>query len=156
MRKFVLLAALLLGASCSVFGLDEGVQDQLRDEKEAWLKMGVHGYRYEMRISCFCPNTDPVIVTVADDVVTSVVKKADGAPVQRFQGDLYRPIDSLYDYLIDAAGRADEIEAEFDTKQHLPTRVSIDFAKNAIDDEMAIEISNFDPIDVEVRQPSLR
>jgi hypothetical protein len=145
MRKIALLALLLLSASCSVVGLDEGIQDQLRDEKEAWVKLGLHDYTYELRVLCFCPNTDVAIVTVTNDSVTSVVKKADGTPVARFPSDLYRPIPALYDYLIDAAGRADEISATFDGNAHLPTRVEIDFIKNAADDEIALEVSNLQP-----------
>jgi hypothetical protein len=139
MKKLLLIAALLL-PGCSVLGIGEHLSDGLKDEKAKWLAQGIHNYTYELTLLCFCGFTDPVVVTVMNDAVTSVVVKSTGAPAP--SNPMYRTIPGLYDYLIDAAGRADEMEVDYDRAAHLPTEARIDFVTQAIDDELTVRAVN--------------
>jgi hypothetical protein len=138
--KKVLLIALVALSGCSVLGLGNHVRDELKDEKAKWLAQGIHSYTYELTLLCFCGFTEPVVVTVTNDAVTSVVVKSTGAPAP--SNNLYRTIPALYDYLIDAADRADDIAIDYDRTAHLPSQVDIDFESQAIDDELTIRTAN--------------
>ncbi|HSB03196.1 MAG TPA: DUF6174 domain-containing protein, partial [Anaerolineales bacterium] len=42
--------------------------------------------------------------------------------------------------------KADEVLVEYDETYGFPTKVNIDFIKNAVDDELALTISNFEKL----------
>lgn len=134
-----LLAAATSG--CSVLGIDIGVAADLKYERRAWVAQNHRNYTYEYERLCFCGEVRPVVITVQNDVVTSVVIKETGEPVTHFL-DAYMTITKLYDYLIDAADRADEMDVRFDEARHIPIFADIDFIKNAIDDELRINLRN--------------
>ena len=139
----ILVAALLSG--CDVFGIGDGVEGELRDQREAWLAQNHRNYSYEFQRSCFCGEVRRVIVTVRNDQVTSVVVKDTGEPITQFL-DSYYTITELYDYLIGVAGRAAEMEVAFDSELHIPIDVEADPIRNAIDDEFSMVLTNFSVI----------
>lgn len=141
--RSILFAATLavLGSGCSVLGIDSGTEAELKDQRRAWLRQNITSYTYEFERLCFCMDVRPVIVTVEDDEITGIVIKESGEPVTQFL-DLYYTIPALFDYLIDAAGRADEMEVFFDDARHIPVHVDIDFITNAADDELLLNLSN--------------
>ena len=137
----VLLAVTLLGG-CDVFGLDDQVVDDLKEQRAAFVAQNHKNYTYEFQRSCFCGETRRMIITVRNDAVTSVVVKGTGEPVTQFL-DSYYTIPKLYDYLIDVAEDASSIDVAFDTSVHIPVSVSADPIENAIDDEFDLQLSNF-------------
>lgn len=142
MRALVLVAVIAAVTSgCSVVGIDTGTEADLKDERRAWVAQNHRNYTYEYERLCFCGDVRPVIITVQNDVVSSVVIKETGEPVTHFL-DAYMTITKLYDYLIDAADRADEMDVRFDEAKHIPIFADIDFIKNAIDDELRLNLRN--------------
>jgi hypothetical protein len=142
MRAFVL--AVLVGAAtsgCSVLGIDRGAEAGLEDQRRAWVAQNQRNYTYEYERLCFCVDVRAVIITVKNDVVTSVVVKETGEPVTQYP-ELYMTITKLYDYLIDAADRADEMDVRFDDTWHIPSSATIDFIRNAADDELRLNVRN--------------
>lgn len=141
LARGALLAATLL-AGCDVFGLDEGVEADLKDQKQEWLAQNYRDYSYEFQRSCFCGEVRRMVVTVRNDEVTSVVVKATGEPVTQFL-DSYYTITELYDYLIGVADGADSMDVAFDDERHIPVTVSADPIRNAADDEFSLDIGGF-------------
>jgi hypothetical protein len=137
----VLLAVTLLGG-CDVFGIDDPVEGDLREQRAAWVAQNHRNYTYEFQRSCFCGETRRMVITVRNDAVTSVVVKGTGEPVTQFL-DSYYTITRLYDYLIDVAEDASSMEVLFDTSVHIPVSVSADPIENAVDDEFDLQLSNF-------------
>jgi hypothetical protein len=141
-RAALLLTVALLGGGCDVLGIDSGVEEDLKDEKEAWLAQNHRNYTYEFLRSCFCGEVRRVVITVRNDDVTSVVVKETGEPVTQFL-DSYMTITDLYDYLIDVADGAAEMQVAFDNAVHIPIAVSADPIRNAVDDEFGMTLGNF-------------
>ena len=137
-----LLAACLLFSGCSVLGIKDGPEGELKDEKSAWLKLGIHNYSYVQETICFCPIEGPVKITVRADTIASRTYVNSGQPAGANAGRFYT-VPGLYDFLIDAAKNSDQMDVSFDRMNHLPTDVSIDYYKNAIDDELGLRISAF-------------
>ena len=139
----VLGATLVVASGCSVLGIDSDLESQLKDERRAWLSQGLTDYSYEFQRSCFCGEVRPVIITVRNDEVTSVVIKETGEPVTQYpQG--YMTITDLYDYLIESAERdPHRMSVNFDASRRIPVLASIDFEQNTADDEFVLTLSNF-------------
>ena len=148
MRALVLAGLLAAATSgCSVLGIDSGTEADLKEQRRAWVAQNHRNYTYEYERLCFCLEVRPVIITVQNDIVTSVVSKETGAPVAH-SPEIYMTITKLYDYLIDAADRAHEMEVRFDESRHIPIFADIDFIKNAIDDELRIHLRNLSSPDL--------
>jgi len=133
-------------AGCAVFGPDDSVAEQLRSHKRAFERQNIRSYFYDYQALCFCASIDPILIEVRDGVVVNATNKLTGQPIPPAQRATLKTIPQLYDYLIDAAERADEISADFDSELHLPTEVRIDFARHAADDELIVKTSNLQVI----------
>lgn len=141
-RMAVLAAALALSGGCSVLGIDSDLESELKDQRRAFLAQGLRSYSYEFQRSCFCAETRPVVITVVNDEVRSVVIKETGEPVTQYP-EGYMTIPDLYDTLIEWADRdPHHMSATFDDVHHIPRMVSVDFEKNTADDELTLTLSN--------------
>ena len=104
-----------------------------------WQNRGPADYTYTLQRSCFCGGeaTQAVRITVAGGVVTAVVRESDGQPVPPDQVNLFFrvTIDSLFGIVAHALAAADAVAARYDPFWGYPTTVSIDYLRNAIDDE---------------------
>lgn len=150
MKKLILLSALVLVLlTCSILG----DPSELQVNQSKWDGAGITHYRYNLTVSCFCPFREdmPVTIEVQDDKVVSMTKP-DGTAVQ--PGDPvydavlpYSTINSVFSSLKeDYAGKADEITVTYDTTYFYPASISIDYIKNAMDDEVSIYIENFEVV----------
>jgi len=139
-QSLMALAAGLAFSGCH--GHDNALRGELRDEKSKWLALGIHNYTYDYERSCFCGGPSAVQITVINDVVTRVVTQSGDQDVPLSPTDPYFTIPELYDYLIDATSRADQISVHFDFATHLPAIVYIDFYRNAADDELSLTVGN--------------
>ena len=142
-RRIAMLgAALVLAGGCSVLGIDSDLEAELKDQRRAWLSQGLTNYSYEFQRSCECPEVRPVIITVRNDDVTSVIVKETGEPVTQYL-EGYMTITDLYDYLIESADSSPHrMSVNFDASLHIPVLVSIDFENNVADDELGLALSN--------------
>ncbi len=147
MKKLLLplaLAALLL-TSCGLFP-----NPQFASAQSRWRNANVSHYRYSLRVGCFCAFTQrmPLTIEVANGVIRSM-SYSDGTPVPAGQAPIfarYSTIDALFDYTAEALRQADEIKIQYDPTYGFPANVQIDFIKQAIDDELGLTVTDFQPL----------
>lgn len=136
----LLVVALLAG--CSALG-----NNALSSARNRWNAAHIAHYRYQLRVGCFCAFTTrmPLTIEVQNGQIVSMTYN-DGTPVgsqdqQIFAG--YDTIDKLFDFTAASSKKADEIKIEYDPAYGFPSSVQIDFIKQAADDELALNVSNF-------------
>ena len=78
------------------------------------------------------------------------VQSSPDNPVDETQvGDFYRSyntIEKVFDYLGEAIRDADETTIACNPTYGFPTQISVDWIELAIDDEMYLTLSNFEPL----------
>jgi len=145
MKKIILLALTLILAACSA-----GASGELDQNIQKWEQANVSHYNYTLFISCFCAFTEdmPLTIEVEGDQVISITR-SDGSLVDPADPALetytqYSTIDRIFSELkADLNGGADEVIVTYDATYGHPVTIAIDNIKEAIDDEVSLEISNF-------------
>lgn len=144
MRKLTLLFIVFVLSACSL-------GSEIQQNQQKWQDSGISHYRYNVFVGCFCVfNEDmPLVIEVQDGKVVSMVyqseKEIDASSRELF--DRYATIDRIFSELeADLNGKADEVTVTYDPTYGFPTKVNIDFIKNAVDDEVALTISNFEKL----------
>jgi hypothetical protein len=109
-----------------------------------WQRSGPDDYTFTVRYSCFCATYGAWRVDVEDGKVVGTRPLLDERPAGSRPNESRRPVDELLADAVRAeAGEAATIDAEYDPDTGVPTRVSIDWIANAIDDEISWEITAF-------------
>jgi uncharacterized protein YceK len=150
MKKLILIVMALLLAGCaSVNAL--GSQSEIKQNQAKWQDASISHYRYDLSISCFCVFTQdmPLKIEVQDGKVLSMQyksgKEIDPSLLELFEK--YATIDRTFAELkADLNGAADEVIAKYDPTHGFPTEVTIDFEKQATDDELYLSLSNFEKL----------
>jgi hypothetical protein len=93
--------------------------------------------------SCFCgqPFVGPARVVVQNGTVVSVTFLPD--PTQSVGVSGYPTVEGLFDTIRDGLDRAGSIDVTYDAARGFPTRMAIDWVKNAVDDEITYTVSEF-------------
>ena len=133
--------AVVLGTGCGTGPGDRLAQ--LAQARKIWRDQAITNYAVTITRVCFCSEVRAVRVTVTNREVVSRVFVEDGQPVPSVLTDVYPSIDGLFDLLESAARRADEMHLTFDPNLGIPLQANIDFAKNAVDDEVNFVVSDF-------------
>jgi hypothetical protein len=145
----LLVFPLALGASCSVLGIDsyDDERERLEAARDAWEARNVDSYSYVLRRICFCAGaTQPARVVVQDGQKVSVTLVETGEPVSQAELEFFLTIDELFDFIQDAIDReAHRIDVTYDPDRGIPLTISIDYEELAVDEEMAFEVSQFEP-----------
>ncbi len=142
---FALLISIIALSACSMFG-----DSELRNARSRWQAANISHYRYNLRVACFCPFTNkmPMAIEVQDGRVVSI-RFNDGTPVSsedQKMFDRYITIDKLFDFTSESQKDADQIEVVYDATYGFPSSVQIDFIKQAVDDELALFVGDFQPL----------
>lgn len=151
MKKLLFILMTLALAACTVAGNALGSQSEIAQNKEKWENANITHYRYHLSITCFCVFSQdmPLIVEVQDGQVVSM-EFQNGNPIDAGSRELfekYATIDRLFTELeADLNGAADEVTAKYDATYGFPTEVTIDFVKDATDDELYLNLSNFEKL----------
>lgn len=147
MKRIVIAIALSVSllASCS-----PQARSELAAARGRWQAARISHYRLNLAVGCFCPFTQkmPLSIEVMNGQVISMRFK-DGSQVSPSEQKIfeeYRTIDALFDFTEDAIGKADEIQVAYDPTYGFPVRVSIDYIKQAVDDELMLSVSDFQPL----------
>jgi hypothetical protein len=147
MRTLLFVFMALALAACSA----AGSQTEIEQNKEKWQDQDITHYRYHLSITCFCVFSQdmPLIIEVQDGNVVSMEfqsgKEIDAANRELF--DKYATIDRIFAELeADVNGAADEVIVKYDPTYGFPTEVTIDFIKEAADDELYLSLSNFEEL----------
>ena len=145
---FTLMALVL--TACAA-GAASGSQTEIGQNKEKWQDANISHYRYHLSITCFCVFSQdmPLIIEVQDGEVVSMEfqsgNEIDAGSRELF--DKYATIDRLFAELeAGMNGAADEVIAKYDPTYGFPTEVTIDFVKEATDDELYFSLSNFEEL----------
>ncbi len=149
MKKIILLALALILTACSA-----GVSSEFDKNLTKWDDANIAHYRYTLFIGCFCAfmNDVPLTIEGKDGEVISMTTA---------NGTLVSPTDSFYDVYesystidriflkleADLAGAADEVAVTYDSTYGFPVSINIDQIKEAIDDELSLQISDFEVLE---------
>jgi hypothetical protein len=156
MRRILFIVLAIMLAACSAMQ----PKSEVDRAREKWEDANISHYRFNLFIGCFCVYTQdmPLIVEVKDGKVVSMQyqsgKEIEAGNLEYFQR--FATIDKLFDELEngfqskgseDTAGdKADEVKVTYDETYGFPTQISIDFIKDAADDELGLTISNFEKL----------
>lgn len=138
------LSAILFSACTSP------ANSEFAKNREKWQMANISHYRFSLSVGCFCAFIQkmPLEIEVKDGQVVSMTYN-DGSPVPDSERQTfadYETIDALFDYTKSAMKEADEIRIQYDATYGFPSEVQIDFMKNARDDELALHVQSFEPL----------
>ena len=106
-------------------------------------------YAYTVRVNAFAPGVQrPARVTVQNGRTLSITPgDGDPTPLEN-NGQIFAAYDTIEDLFaviqraIDT--RADSISVDYDPVLGYPSRITIDYIRLAVDDELGIEVSQFE------------
>jgi hypothetical protein len=129
-----------------------GSGSEFQKNQDKWEAQDINHYRFTVAVSCFCPfaNVEVTYEVLNGQVVEQSVQSSPDNPVDEVQvSDFYQSyntIEKVFDYVSGAIKDADETTIEYDPDYGFPTTVSVDWIKEAIDDEMYLTLSNFEAL----------
>ncbi|MFM8370499.1 MAG: DUF6174 domain-containing protein [Chloroflexota bacterium] len=146
MKKIILVVLALIVAACST-------SSEYDQKLKQWTDAGVSHYRYDLVIGCFCPFSQdmPLTIEVKDGQVVSITN-VEGvlldASNPSYQYYLeYATIDLLFAELKSEMAEAEELTVAYDPQYGFPSEVWIDRIKLAVDDEMSLQVTNFEVLE---------
>ena len=148
MKKIILVVLALILAACGSVPSNEFDQNVTK-----WNDANINHYSMQVSVSCFCPFGDinPITVEVKDGQIVSMIG-ANGAEVLDTDPayaalSQYANVDSLLTWVGEALANADKIDVSYDATYGFPSSVSVDYIAEATDDEIWIEVSNFEVLE---------
>lgn len=147
MKKIILGILTVILVACSVSG------SELSLNQDKWQDANITHYRIELTVGCFCPFRSQMPFTVEvqnDEVVSMVDVNGEVFPLTDPMSEFilrYATIDRLFSELeSDSVREADKLTVTYDPTYGFPTEIGIDFIERAMDDELAVTISAFEPL----------
>ena len=142
-----LFALLPVVASCGISGPNPG--SELDKQRGDWVALATNSYSFVYRRSCFCPPPDnqSVRIVVFEDQVVSVTATSTGEEIDGTDLESWPTINALFDYVERAIDEgADELTVEYHAEWFYPTLISIDWLRDAVDDEISHTASGLTPV----------
>jgi hypothetical protein len=148
MKKIMLLFLVLILTACSTGEVTEFSRNQTK-----WQDANISHYRFELNVGCFCAfrSQMPATVEVQGGEIVSITG-ADGNPIL-ISDPLneyvlrFATIDRLFSELeSDSFKEADMLTVTYDSTYGFPSEIIIDFIELAIDDELYLSASAFEPL----------
>ncbi len=138
---FCVVLPIAFGA-CEILGTDEDKErDTLDANRLRWSASGQTAeYVLRQQVSCFCgfPVT-PHDVTVVGDSIADVRDSATGVVLAAGQWEFYRSVDGLFEMIEDALeSNAHMVDVDYHPLLGYPALISIDYIRNAVDDEIYV------------------
>lgn len=140
---FLLLALLALPA-CQILGPEDPDVGGSAEPREKWESVSDGTYSFILMRGCFCAYGGTYWVQVVDGEVVYAHRTFDNDPVPADDLHVIESIDDIFNLIEEAEQEADELEVEYSDDGY-PVRVSIDWIKPAVDDEMFLEVSEVVP-----------
>jgi hypothetical protein len=147
-RAPLVLALLLSG--CGILGLEDDQDralDLLERSRSRWSDRAPGRYGFVLERFCFCPleAIGPVQVIVEHGVVISRTYVESGLPVPEQWRPLFPAMEGVFAVVRDALVRdADKVEVSYDGQLGYPLIASIDYVRNAVDDELELRVRSFE------------
>ena len=149
MKRILLFALVFVLAACA-----GGAGSEYSQNLAKWQDASIDHYRFTLFIGCFCAFMDqmPLTIEVDGGEVVSVTR-ADGTLVisddpsyQFFEP--YLTVDRLFFALeADLTGEADEVSVSYNSAYGFPVSIAVDRIKEAIDDEISFQVSEFEVLE---------
>jgi len=151
--KRILLLSILATLILAAVGCGNFQQGRALSRNRAlWESQNISHYRFQLQVGCFCAFMDlmPLSVEVRDGQVVSLLD-ASGRPVPAVRLEMlerYAGIDKLFELVNQAiSDKADKVMVFYDPTYGFPSQVSIDYIKRAVDDELGLQVSNFEVLE---------
>ena len=143
LRHWWTTAIVVLGvASCGLSGPERSL-DRFNEAKRLWDRENPANYAVTVQRLCFCASVEPVRIVVVNRQVISRTVVATQQPLPASLNDLYPDIPGLFAIIREALVRADAVNVSFDGQYGFPSDATIDYIKNAIDDELSLKVTAF-------------
>lgn len=113
----------------------------IASQEKDWLEQQVNDYTLVYREQCFCPDSGEITVVVRDGKLDRATRSD---PVTgNGQATVSNPqtINALFDLVRRAQREADELKVRFDSSLGYPDSISIDWTRDAVDEEYGISVS---------------
>ncbi len=143
-KATLIFSLLLLFSGCRVLGPDDPRLNEGEDHRETWNAFQDGTYHFLMNRSCFCVISGEHFVQVIDREISVAVNTWSNEEVEGEHLQYVETIDDLFNMIERAEKDADEFLVEY-AKEGYPTLISIDWIKEAVDDEMYFQISAVQP-----------
>ncbi len=146
MRKLTMILIAIVLSGCSL-----GSQPEIQRNQQKWQDAKIAHYRYNLFVGCFCTVSQdmPLVIEVQDGQVVSMEYQS-GNPIDAGSREFfekYATIDRVFAELeADLNGAADKVVVTYDPTYGFPVKADIDKIKVAIDDEVALVVSNFEKL----------
>jgi len=122
---------------------------QLQQNRQLWRSQNISNYRYTLRVGCFCTPevTQPVVIEVRNNRVTSITAANTGKPVNQEYFKQYDSMPKLFNIVKDAiAKKAHRISVTYHPTQGYPTQINIDENAQMADEERYLTIEKLEII----------
>lgn len=156
MKNSLLIALLMLlsVSACDRSGVSNREIRKLESAQKIWQQTKTADYSFTYLKGCFCGYVGEVEIQVFADTIYAVIDPETGEEMTIDRGngeervsdvykDYFLTIDELFEELIEATMIADEMEGNYDKDRGFPVHVSIDYYKDAIDDEVSHQLGNY-------------
>ncbi|MEW5928026.1 MAG: DUF6174 domain-containing protein [Gemmatimonadota bacterium] len=143
------LALALQGCSLDPSGPADA-RGNLRAARAAWERQGIDSYRYVIHKSCgecLPESVAPALVEVRDGSTVSVVAATSARQIRPEFYQQYDTVEELFD-LIAAAIEQDPYRfgARYDSRRGYPLEFSVDYDRDAVDDEAGFAVAQFEAV----------
>ncbi len=122
--------------------------DELEAQRQVWAERGGSDYRVTVQRQCFCPDTDPVEVTVTGGEVVQAIRSplpggtGSAEPLDAADYEDWFTVDGLFAVVEAALEQADDVAVRYDPTLGHPTSIEIDWIGAAIDDEVSYRVTD--------------
>ena len=146
MKKLLLsvLFTVMLLSACSPAKIES------TSNRDKWTQANITHYRFQLTVGCFCAFTQqmPLTIEVKDGKIVSMTNNAGEAVAADMLAtfDQYDTVERLFDFVEKAQKDAAEVKVDYDSTHGFPAQVSIDYIKNAMDDELSLSVTNFEAL----------
>ena len=144
MKRLITLMLALVLAACAAQASE---YDQ---NLSKWKEANVSHYRFELGVTCFCPVSGemPVTVEVVNNEVVSITSPTgaafDATHPMYPTVEAYTTIDRIFAQLKSESEKADKVETLYDPTFGFPSSIVFDYAIDATDDELYISVENLE------------
>jgi Family of unknown function (DUF6174) len=145
MKPLSLLFLGVLISGCTLTG--PGSTAELTDIVEArarWEQWGLDDYDIDLTRSCFCIGAGEMTVLVRDDTVAAVLQEDNLWSSDQSWWQYIPTVDGLFDLAEEALDDAASADVTFSQSHGYPVEISIDWIREAVDDEISYSVSSID------------
>jgi hypothetical protein len=140
------VACLMLFIGCGGGG-DESTSHNVTPEfnaaQQRWTAANIQNYQLTLTTQCFCVG-NPAVITVKNGKIDSAFDRRTGTSLTSMQIASLQTVNDLFATARSAyTSGAYSVQATYDTTYGYPTKLSIDWNKQAADDEVTYLVSEF-------------